>query len=66
MGGLMGGAPKVPATPTAPTAPVGTANTATAAGQTQMLAAQRASAMQGGTVTQGSAKASTTKTLLGQ
>jgi hypothetical protein len=60
MGGLMGGAPKVPATPTAPTAPVGTANTATAAGQTQMLAAQRASAMQG------AAKASTTKTLLGQ
>jgi hypothetical protein len=56
MGGLMGGA----------TAPVGTANTATAAGQTQMLAAQRASAMQGGTVTQGAAKASTTKTLLGQ
>ena len=61
--------PKIPTTPTPPSAaisPVGSAKTSSTQGTSTALAAQRAAALQGGTVMAGSQGGSTTKTLLGQ
>ncbi len=56
----------IPNPPTAATSPTGTAKSASGSSTSTALAAQRAAALQGGTVMSGSQGASTTKTLLGQ